>query len=412
MAKSFSIKNYFKKIHTHELLADLYEKNSITAILGITESTSRKNAVDIMMDFYKSLSPSDRIEIEKELIVISTLSTKHSIPLFVSLLKEKKLPHDITTVECKTTEDRVLYYYLYHKDVFDEVMFFHDFYTSRGYMLYEAKEIDLVSALFSITELTKEFKRIANKDERATECDVTAKGLDGLLYLHATFEGGSHISPRRDSATGELDRTRTIRKHEEVKIVYLPKDKEILISYTGSKHEKLIFLDTFLRIVCSGGYSEKIESFDLKKIKNKDFDLSTTNNNTPLLIWKIKGITLSFGGEKKSKKKMKLSLPSTVQENRLNPLFSTLEELNLSKQFQLYSIENITLSFSFINKENPEKSVNVSCSLSQNKSSLCPLFQYDRYTRILLKHSGIYGGFVEQIKKDTNDVTNKWQVSE
>ncbi len=409
MAKSFSIKNYFKKIHTHELLADLYEKNSITAILGITESTSRKNAVDIMMDFYKSLSPSDRIEIEKELIVISTLSTKHSIPLFVSLLKEKKLPYDITTVECKTTEDRVLYYYLYHKDIFDEVMFFHDFYTSRGYMLYEAKEIDLVGALFSITELTKEFKRLANKDERATECDVTAKSLDGLLYLHATFEGGSHISPRRDSTTGELDRTRTVRKHEEVKIVYLPKDKEVLISYTGSKHEKLIFLDTFLRIVCSGAYIEKIESFDLKKIKNKDFDFSTSNNNTPLLMWKIKGITLSFGGEEKSKKKMKLSLPSTVQEDRLNPLFSTLDELSLSKQFQLYSIENVTLSFSFINKENPEKSINVSCSLSQNKSSLCPLFQYDRHARVLLKQSGIYEGFIDQVKKDTDKVTKKWE---
>ncbi len=245
MAQSFSIKNYFKKIHTHELLADLYEKNSITAILGITENTSRKNAVDIMMDFYKSLSPSQKIDIEKELTIISSLSTKHSIPLFVSLLKEKKLPHDITTVECKTIEDKVLYYYLYHKDIFDEVLFFHDFYTSRGYMLYEAKENDLTKAIFSVTELTKEFKRIANKDEKATECDVIAKNLDGLFYLHTTFEGGSHISPKRDSVTGETDRARTIRKQEEVKIVYLPKDNEVLISYTGKKYEKKSFLRYF-----------------------------------------------------------------------------------------------------------------------------------------------------------------------
>lgn len=411
MAQSFSIKNYFKKIHTHELLADLYEKISITAILGITENTSRKNAVDIMMDFYKSLSPSQKIDIEKELTIISSLSTKHSIPLFVSLLKEKKLPHDITTVECKTIEDKVLYYYLYHKDIFDEVLFFHDFYTSRGYMLYEAREVDLEKAIFSVTELTKEFKRIANKDERATECDIIAKNLDGLFYLHATFEGGSHISPKRDSVTGEIDRTRTIRKQEDVKIVYLPKDNEVLISYTGKKYEKNIFLDTFLRIVCNSVYNEKIESFDLKKFKNKDFDFSTSNN-TSLLMWKIKAITVSISGEEKSKKKMKLSLPSTVQEDRLNPLFSTLEELNLSKQFQQYSIENIALSFSFINKENPEKSVNVSCSLSQSKSSLCPLFQYDRYARTLLKESGIYEGFVEQVKKDVEKVGSKWSMNE
>jgi hypothetical protein len=400
MAKSFSVKNYFKKIHTYELLADLYEKHQIVAILGITETTSRKNAVDSMMDFYKSIEPSQKIDIEKELALIGTLSTKYSVALFIALLKQKKLPYEETQIECKTDEDKVLYYYLYHKDIFDEVLFFHDFYTSRGYMLYEAKEVDMIAAEFAITELTKEFKRIANKDDRTTECDVTAKSLDGLLYVHATFEGSAELSPKRDATTGEIDRTRTVRKQEEVQIVYLPKDKEVLISYTGSKHEKLIFLDTFLRVVCTSSYQDKVESFDLTTFKKQDFDFSKTNKGVPLLTWKIKAITLSFGSGEKTKKKMRLSLPSTVQENGLNPLFSTLDELELTTKLQGYTIENIALSFSFIDTRKPEKSVNVSCSLSLTKSSLCPLFPYDRYARTLLKHSGIDGGFVESAKKD------------
>lgn len=411
MAKSFSIKNYFKKIHTHELMADFYEKNSIVAILGITENTSRKNAVDIMMDFYKSLSPSQRIDIEKELAVVSTLSTKYSIPIFISILKEKKLPHDITTVECKTVEDKVLYYYLHHKDVFDEAMFFHNFYVSRGYMLYEAKKVDLISAEFAITELTKEWKRIANKDDRATECDVTIKILDGLLYVHGTFEGASQINPRRDKITGELDRTRSVRKQEEIKIVYFPEDKEVIISYTGNKHEKIIFLDTFLRVVCNCGYDEKTESFNLSLFKNQNFDFSKTNKSIPLLTWKIKSVTLSFGNGEKSKKKMRLSLPSTVQENGLNPLFSTLDELSLTKQFENYIIENVAISLSFQDKVNLEKSVNVTCSLSGNKSSLCPLFPYDRYARIILKQASVDCGFVEKIKKEKDDVEKKWSSS-
>lgn len=409
MAKTFSVKNYFKKIHTYELLTDLYEKHSIVAILGITETTSRKNAVDIMMDFYKSLATSQKIDIEKELALINTLSTKYSVTLFISLLKQKKLPYEETEIECKTDQDKVLYYYIYNKDIFDEVMYFHDFYTSRGYMLYEAKEVDLPTAEFTITELTKEFKRIANKDDRATECDVTAKSLDGLLYIHATFEGASQISPSRDKITGEIDRTRTVRKQEEVKIVYFPLDKEILISYTGNKHEKIIFLDTFLRIVCNCGYEDKVESFDLIKFKSQDFDFSITNKNTPLLTWKIKAITLAFGHSEKTKKKMRLSLPSSVQENGLNPLFSTLEELGLTSQLQQYTIENVALSFSFIDKTKPEKSVNVSCSISTSKTSLCPLFTYDRYTRTLLKQSGIDGGFIENVKKDVEKVTKKWE---
>ncbi len=106
MAKSFSIKNYFKKIHTPELIADLYEKHEIVAVLGITENTSRKNAVEIMMDFYKSISPSQRIDVEKELTVISTLSTKYSIPIFISILKERKLPHNITQLSVKQLKIR------------------------------------------------------------------------------------------------------------------------------------------------------------------------------------------------------------------------------------------------------------------------------------------------------------------
>ena len=409
MAQSFSIKKYFKKLHTHELLADLYEKHNVVAILGITDSTSRKNAVDIMMDFHKSLSPLEKINIEKDLTLVSTLSTKYSVSLFVSLLKEKKLPHDVTTVECKTDQDKVLYYFLNNRAVFDEVLYFHDFYTSRGYMLYEAKEVDLVAAEFSITELSKEFKRIANKDDRATECEVTGKVLDGLLYIHATFEGESYLSPRRDATTGELDRTRTLRKHEEIKIVYFPEDKEVIISSTGSRYEKLVFLDTFLRIVCASGFEDKIETFDLASFKQQDFDFSKTNKGTPLLTWKIKAITLSFGSEK-TKKKMRLSLPSTVQERGLSPLFSTLEEIQLTKQFAGYSIENVALSFSFTDTQKTDKSVSVSCSLSCNKSSLCPLFPYDRYARTLLKQAGIDGGFVEQVKKKVDDMEKKWEA--
>lgn len=409
MAKAFSVKNYFKKIHTHELLADLYEKHSIVAIFGITESTSRKKAVDIMMDFYKSIEPSQKIDIEKELALVNTLSTKYSVALFLSLIKEKKIPNEETQVECKTDQDKVLYYYLYNKDIFDEVMFFHDFYISRGYMLYEAKEVELKAAEFAVTELAKEFKRIANKDDRATGCDVTAKMLEGLLYIHATFEGATELSPKRDTLTGELDRTRTVRKQEEVKIVYLPGDKEVLISYTGSKHEKLIFLDTFLRIVCGSGYQDKVESFDLNIFKNKDFDFSKTNKGTPLLTWKIKAITVSFGSGEKTKKKMRLSLPSTVQEHGMNPLFSTLDELELTAQLQSYIIENVALSFSFTDKVKSDKSANVSCSLSQSKSSLCPLFPYDRYARTLLKQAGIDGGFIESVKKDIETVTRKWE---
>ncbi len=405
---SFSTKNYFKKIYAHELITEFYKRHDIIAIFEITEQTVRKNVIAILNDFYNSLSPEQKIDIQKELALLTSISTTHATELFSSLLKEKKIKKHETHIECTSDHDRVLYYYLFHKDLFDEVVFLHTFYVKPNYMLYEAKEVDLITAELKITELTKEFTRLANKEDRVTECFTESKILDEILYVSATFEGAPILTAKRDNVSGDIEKTKTTKKIEEVRIVYLPKDKEILISYTGSKYEKLLFLDTFLRIVCGCGYEEKIESFDLSSFKDESFDFSKTNRGTPLLTWKIKAVTFSFGSEKQ-KNKMRISLPSTQQENGLHPLFRCLEELQMKGQFKNYNIENVALSFSFTDKNKGDKAVNVPTTISLVKSSLCPLFFYHRYTRTLLKQAHIENGFIEASKKEKEDVAKKWQ---
>lgn len=405
---SFSTKNYFKKIYAHELITEFYKRHDIIAIFEITEQTVRKNVIAILNDFYNSLSPEQKIDIQKELALLASISTTHATELFSSLLKEKKIKKHETHIECTSDHDRVLYYYLFHKDLFDEVVFLHTFYVKPNYMLYEAKEVDLITAELKITELTKEFTRLANKEDRVTECFTESKILDEILYVSATFEGAPILTAKRDNVSGDIEKTKTTKKIEEVRIVYLPKDKEILISYTGSKYEKLLFLDTFLRIVCGCGYEEKIESFDLSSFKDESFDFSKTNRGTPLLTWKIKAVTFSFGSEKQ-KNKMRISLPSSQQENGLHPLFRCLEELQMKGQFKNYTIENVALSFSFTDKNKGDKAVNVPTTISLVKSSLCPLFFYHRYTRTLLKQAHIENGFIEAAKKEKEDVAKKWQ---
>ena len=409
MASAFSTKNYFKKIYSPALLTEFYKRHDITAIFEITEQTTRKNVVAIITDFYNSLDPAQKIDIEKEFALIGSVSTKYAPALFISLLKDKKLPYDVTEIECISDHDKVLYHYMFHKDIFDEVLFFHYFYSSRGYMLYEAKEVDLVKADFSMTELQKEFKRIVNKEGTATECDLTYKTLDGLLYVTLSYEGAQVLQAKRDAVSGEIDRTKTIQKMEEVKIVYLPSDHEVLITSTTSKYEKLIFLDTFLRVVCADGYTGKVESFNITPFADETFDFTKTNKGVPLLTWKIKSATLSFGNEK-TKKKMRLTLPSTVQEYGLTPLHSTLEDIGIMKDIKEYTIENVALSFSFTNALKADKSVQVGCTLSRTKSSLCPLFPYDRLVRKLLKQAHIEQGFVEAAKKEKDEVNKKWEV--
>lgn len=405
---SFSPKKYFSKIQSADVLVKYYATHDIQAFFEIGEQTPRKTAVDIMLDFYKSLSPEQKYDIERELALVESLSTKHAPEIISKTLVKHGITNHEKEIECKTVHDSVLYYYVYHNDLMDEILFVHDFYTAKGYMLYEAKEVSLDVAELAMTECTREFKRIANKEDRVTECEIDYQVLGDMLYVSGSFDGEHLLTPGRDAKTGEIDRKKTTRKLEQIRIIYLPKDKEVLISYTGGKQEKLIFLDTFLRIVCSSGYEDKEQSYDMGFAKISDFDFSKTNKGVPLLTWKIKSIALAFG-EGKTKKKIRLSLPSSVQERGFAPLFSVIEEIHLEETFKSAAIENIALSFSFTDAQKPDKSVNVACTLSPTKCSLLPLFHYDRYARALLKQASIDKGFIEKAVKEKEEVTKKWE---
>jgi hypothetical protein len=396
MAKAFSIQNYFKKIHAPDLVTEFYKSHNITAIFEVTENTPRKNVIASFMEFYQSLSPEEQLTVKEDLSTVSSVSSKHSPYLLSRILQERNIP-DVPTIECHSDYDAVLYYYLFNKDVFSDLLFFHQFYISKGYMLYEAGKVDLKDADFATTELAREYTRISQKENSETTCALTTKILNDVLYVHAEI---TEKSSEEDVEPKIL---------EVINIAYMKDDAEVLISYTGKKYDKLIYLDTFLRIVCKTGYEAKELAYTLSPIQHDDFDFAKHKDGTPLMTWKIKGITLSFGNEK-VRNKMKLTLPSGVHEYGLSPLKNTLTELSLTSKWKEYTVDSVTLSFSFVHLEKGDKSVQTPCTVSLSKSSLCPLFPYDRYARSILQASGIERGFIEAVKKEKEEVAKKWEV--
>jgi hypothetical protein len=407
---SFSPKKYFKKIGTPSLITKYYSAHDVEAHFPITEGTPRKQIVDMLIECHKNLPPEKKIIISQELAVLDTVSNKQTTLLLPSIFKEHKVIKN-EDIECITDADKMLHAYIYHNDVFNEILFLNDFYKNRSYMIYEAPEIDIKAAEYNLTELSKELARILNTEERTTDCDITGKVLNNILYVSAVFDGLPEITPTRNNETGELDRSNVRRKVEQIRFVYLPHDKEVLIAYKGNKQEKNILLDTFLRIVCGGkGFEDKVESFNLEVIKEKNFDFLTTKKNIPLLTWKIKAVTLAFGGDEKFKKKIRITLPSSIHSHGLTPLYEVLEEIGLPADLESFAIENVSFMFSFTDKTTPDATINTACAISLLKSSLCPLFEYERLSRTLLKQSGIDEGFIEQSTKEKDEVTKKWEV--
>lgn len=389
MAQSFSIKKYLSKLTSHELLSELIGSKGGQAFFEINDQTPRKLAVQLMEDSIKSLDTEMRLDVTKDLSYVSSITNMHTASLAKKLFKEEIGKEFEPEIECSTDTDLVLYFFLRHGDIADKLAFLHPFYSSKSYLSYEAKNVDKVESETKLTELGREFTRLANKDDNATDQHMEHTFVDGILYVSSTFYEGYSIESKLNGE-GEADRKSLSRKVQQVRVAYIPKEEVVLLAGNVSKQQKLVYLDTFLRVVTGGGYEGKVESYDLLPLKNLSFDFVPFNKGTPFIKANIKSVTLSYAG---GKKKLRIALPSSREYTGMQALNETLDELGLTKQFESFDIINMAFGFMFQNKEKQDKAVNVSCSISQFKASLCPLFEYERYAKSILKNAKIYEGF-------------------
>lgn len=389
MAQSFSLKKYLSKIHAPALLSELIKHHGEQAFFDINDQTPRKLAVQLMEDSIKSLDTEKRLEVMKELSYVSSITNPHTARLGKKLFKKNTGKDFEPEIECASDHDLVLYFHLKHEDVADRLAFLHPYYASKSYLSYEAKNVDDMETETKLTELGREFTRLANKEDNATEQHMEHVFVDGVLFVTSTFHEGYNIEHTLNHE-GETDRKAFRRKIQTVRIAYIPDEEVVLLSGNISKQQKMLFLDTFLRVVTGGGYEAKEESYDLVPLKNLDFDFAQHNRGTPFIKANIKSVTLSYAD---GKKKLRIALPSSREHSNLQALKETLDELGLTEQMGAFSIANMAFGFMFQDKEKENKAVNVSCSLSPNKATLCPLFEYERYTKSILKNAGMYEGY-------------------
>jgi hypothetical protein len=388
MAQSSSLKKYLPKIHAYPLVAELATTHKAQLLFDISEDTPRKTAIALMEEGIKSLDTEARIGVLKDLSFISSVTTKESARLGRKLFKEMLGKEFEPEVECSTDEDIMLYLFLRHDEIMEKLAFLSPFYASKGYLSYESKAVGKAVAETKLTELSREFTRIANKEDNATEQSLEHLFLDGILYVSSLFHEGYDIGQSLNEEG--TDRKRITRRVQTVRIAYLPGEEVVLVAGNVSKHQKLVFLDTFLRVVTGGGYEGKSESYDLSPLKNLAHDFIPYNKGTPFIRASVRSVTLSYA---EGKKKLRIALPSGRQYSGMQSLEETLGELGLTQKFGTFTIANVAFAFLFQNKDKQDKSVNVSCSLSPTKASLCPLFEYERYTKTILKNAGIYEGF-------------------
>ncbi|MEN9338153.1 MAG: hypothetical protein RIQ41_467 [Candidatus Parcubacteria bacterium] len=388
MAQSFSTKKYFSKIVAHTLVSELVAQHDAQVFFDINDQTPRKLAIQLMEDSIKSLDTEKRLDVLKDLSFVASITSSHTASLGKKLFKQETGKDFEPEVECVSDADTVLYLFVRHPEITDKLAFLHPFYASKSYISYEAKTVEQDEVQTKLTELGREFTRLANKDDNATEQHMEHIFLDSILYISSTFHEGYNVeSTLNEEGT---DRKHIARKVQTVRIAYIPQEQIVLVAGDISKPQKMLFLDTFLRVVTGGGYEEKIETYDLTPLKNLAFDFVTYNKGTPFIKAGITSVTLSYA---QGKKKLRIALPSSREHANLQLLQETLRELGLDERFASFDIAQIAFKCMFQNKEKQDKAVNVSCSISPNKATLCPLFEYERYTKSILKHAQIYQGF-------------------
>lgn len=396
MASVFSPKQYFKKIHNHEIVSKLYKDNGIDAFFEITENTPRKNSSAILTDFYLALGETDKLTLSPIFSLVAKISHENTVDLLYALhaKRDGKVPEPL--LECHTPYDTVLYYYTHEKTLFDEVLFFTSFYEKPSYMIYESKKVDLVEGNLALTELSREFTRIATKENETLVVNVEGKSLGQALYVR--------MKTYKDDHDSEHD----INVLSMLRVIYLDQTQEVLIAYTGPKYEKQVFLDTFLRIVCNSSFDDKEELYTFTQFKKKDFDFGVHTRGVPYINWKIQSITLSYGSEN-IRKKIKLTIPTQGEARGMSALTEMTEELGM-ETISTYEIDSVSFAFFLPHSKKPNTSTKLPVTLSKHKSNLCPLFSSHRDARTILKNASIYEGFIEKAKKEKEEIGKKWEV--
>jgi hypothetical protein len=390
MASSFSSKKYFSKLFAHELISELARKHGGQIFFEINDQTPRKLAIQLLEDSIKTLDTPVRLEVLKDLSFAASITGTHTASLGRKLFKEETKKEFEPEIECTSDTDLILYLCLRHEEIADKLAFLSPFYASKSYISYEAPNVSKEIAETTLTELSREFTRLANKDDNATEQEMEHLFLDGVLYIESKFQGAYDIAHKVDAKTGGIDRKAVSRKIETVRLAYLPNEEIVLVTGNVSRQQKMFFLDTFLRVVTSSGYEGKIESFDLLPLKDLSLDFTQFNKGSPFIKATIKSATLSYAD---GKKKLRLTLPADREHTGSQGLKETIEELGLNKKFESFDIVNMTFGFMFQNREKQDKSVNVHVSISPNRMSLCSLFEYERYAKAILKNAKIYEGW-------------------
>lgn len=390
MAQSFSLKKYLSKLVSHELLSEVIAKHGGQAFFEINEQTPRKLAVQLMEDSIKSLDTDTRLATLRDLSYVSSITNKHTCRLGKQLFQKETGKEFEPEIECATDTDFVLYFFLRHESIADRLAFLAPFYASKSYISYESPTVDETTAETKLTELSREYTRIANKDDNATEQTMQHVFLNGVLYIESQFQGAYDVEQKIDATTGEVNKKHVSRKLETVRIAYIPEEEIVLVAGNVSKPQKVLFMDTFLRVVTGGGYEEKVESYTMSALQDLSLDFTKYNKGTPFIKATIKSVTLSYAD---GKKRLRLALPSSREHANMQLLQETLEELGLRERFPSFEIVNMTFAFMFQDKEKQDKAVNVNCSISPTRATLCALFEYERYTKSILKNAGIYEGF-------------------
>jgi len=394
MAKGFVPSAYFKKINTTTLLSEFYQAHSILGFDAIPESTPKKDAVRQMAEFYQNIDPSQRIDLEPVLIKIAKLSTKTGARICTLLATEKGIAMDLSEFVTATAGDKVLYYATNHAELLDETLFLTEFYENKGYYTYPSPHREIIELESKLSSLTNEFETVLRKETRGRFSFIETKVFDNRFHLLLSFEDYPKITPSVNFKEGILDRTTTMRPVKDVYFIYHPDRNEIDIKYAGSKKERDLCLETFLRINFESQLDTKQHLYDIQMFKDKTFTLTTNGAKGDLLSWRLQSLNLLFT---ESKQTLRLIAPKgRAMSDGVDDMWEIIENLHLTDRMGGIELKSVGLMLRFADQTTEKGVLNVNANITSTSCSLGNLSSQERLAKQILKDSGIDLGFVEK----------------
>lgn len=352
----FLIKDFARRT-SPELLTAYVKKH------GYSFSTKHKKPSEIAEDFEKFLIQNQNLykTADQELMIVYELANGNGGKLLTDEAKQRN--HDLTGIENYTSQERALWFYLNHKDIFDFAQTQHELVSKNGWVWYQTtKKLELIGGEKSISEAIA--NHLSTHQYRGKKCVTDRADRDGDICFVTYSKDYKQREPIFDEVD-KFDKNAVFNPAFRIYFTYRPHDGLIGIK-TGGGTE---FADEIMGVFAHCAFGVEVTEVERLKyvphlLLDPEFNFQADIKHR---VKQIKVVGAAFKNTSNPQERTTITCGRKDGAGNAT-LLKTMERRNID--LDNFEVQSVTLRFLFLDRPYKGSKGTVTTTITPDKMPL------------------------------------------